>query len=196
MSAEGINVRVAEAKSRAAFIHLWKQFMLEHEKLGGDIRATDRSLEVYADLFDAYVSGRLAGVAVMAWDGKEPCGALLWGEGAQLPFEVSGGRRAVGWGAYVDKSHRRQGISIELRERAKRVLRRKGIDKVYGSALVGNTGGVKSSLDVGFRITTVAGVVDLNETETDAEGMTDGFIWEGSCPVCATPCERCKEERE
>jgi ribosomal protein S18 acetylase RimI-like enzyme len=138
-----IHIRIATADHKPTFFHLWKAFMQINEKIGSDILATEKSLAVYKALFDAYVSGSVIGVAILAYDDKQACGALLNGQGAPcLPFDFRDVQRSTGWGTYVDRSHYRKGIGKMMCDRAAEVLKRKGIDEVYDYTLVSNPAGV------------------------------------------------------
>jgi ribosomal protein S18 acetylase RimI-like enzyme len=146
-----IHVRLATAEHKPTFFHLWKAFMQIHEKQGAGILATDKSLAVYEALFDAYVSGAMPGVAILAYDDKQACGALLNGHVPPgLPFDFTDVRRSTGWGVYVDKSHQRQGIGKMMYLRAAEFLKRKGIDEVYDYTLVSNPAGARLLDAIGF----------------------------------------------
>jgi ribosomal protein S18 acetylase RimI-like enzyme len=139
------SIRIGEARmqDKRKFFHLWKAFMQINEKQGSDILATDQSLRVYEAIFDAYVSGRVPGVALIAYDGKQACGALL--NGAPLwesPFDTADGPHSQGWGTYVEKSHYRQGVGVKMCDLAAKLLKRKGMVEVRDMTLIDNQAGV------------------------------------------------------
>ena len=171
---------IAAPRDRGAFSLLWAEYLAEHEKLGSDIRATDRSLEFFEALFDAYVRGALRGVVLVARWYDKPVAVLMWGELPQSAFDRVNEDVANGWGAYTSPDYRRQGVSRRLRSRAIEEMVKQGITTVMGTVILTNLAGVESSRDIGFKPTVIVGDIDVQ-----AHGaMTDGFYWEGLCPLC------------
>lgn len=187
-----VEIFAATPEDREDFRTLWSEYLLEHEKLGSDIMATPRSLGFFMQLFDSYVSGSLLGIALLARKGGEPVGALIWGALPPAPFDRVDEGVVCGWGAYTVPSYRRQGISRALRRRAIMDLYEGGATTVIGSALLTNTPGVESSRNVGFEPISFNGVVDLAKEVRNMKAaemfgeqpITDGFYWEGLCPLC------------
>lgn len=132
--------------------------------LGGEILPSDKNVATFGQLFDAYVEGRLTGVALVAEDEAGLTGALLWGQGGVNPFETTWGYSAMAWGTVVAKRARGRGLSTALRREGRRWLRQYGFDTVVGSAVDTNDAGIGSGLGSGgFRLHGIIGVVDLRE---------------------------------
>ena len=159
---------------------LWEEYLAEHEKLGSDIKATDRSLDFFGELFEAYIAGALRGTVLIAREYDKPVAVLMWGQLPQGGFDRVNEDVANGWGAYTAPDYRRQGISRRLRLRAIEEMDLLGIEIVTGTAILTNLAGIESSRDIGFKPTVIVGDIDVQ-----AHGeMTDGFYWEGLCPLC------------
>lgn len=189
-----VDIDIATEKDRDDFLELWSEFLIVHEKLGSDIRASKRTLGVFGVLFDAYTEGVLVGVPLIARIDGKPVAALLWGETPEPDLDRVEDSEVFGWGSYTVPEHRRQGISRSLRERAIIELHQRGVRVATGTAILSNIAGVESSRSIGFKPTVILGKIDIAEEarkirvrqafgDTE-EGLTDGFYWEGLCPLC------------
>ncbi len=173
------------------FFDLWAQLVESQQAMGGDTMASGKTEDFFRMLFAEYTSGRLPGVALLAVDGGEAVGALLWGAVPVLPVEPVNPKAVYGWGAFTSPTHRRQGVSKALRERAILDLDVMGVEVVTGSVLLSNPGGCESSRSIGFKPTQILGNLDVREEaqrilspDDCGAGHVEGFYWQGNCPLC------------
>lgn len=151
-------IRHATAGDRDLFMTLWREFALDIQGNGYELRWTPRTESFFCTLFDAYVSESLDGVVLLA--GTD--GALIWGEIGKEPlFDTSFGRIANGFGTYLRRSLRGLGLSTRMREIAAARLSEMGFDCVLGAARHENRAGYESSLSFGFVEHSVTGVLRL-----------------------------------
>lgn len=151
-------IRHATAGDRDLFLALWCEFALDIQENGYELRWTPRTEAFFGSLFDAYVSGTLDGVVLLA--GTD--GALIWGEIGKEPlFDTSFGRIANGFGTYLRRSLRGLGLSTRMRDVAASRLRELGFDCVLGAARHENRAGYESSLSFGFVEHSMTGVLRL-----------------------------------
>ena len=173
---------------------IWMDLLVSLEKAGGDIKPTERTAMYYAEMFANYVTGHLPGVALLAVNERGVLvGVLMWGGLPEAPFDRSDERVVIGWGAYTVPDMRRRGISQALREGAILTLAERGIHTVQGSAMLANTPGIESSRKIQFQPTSLLGELNLHDEAqkiklrrsglADAD-LTDGFYWQGHCPLC------------
>jgi GNAT superfamily N-acetyltransferase len=108
-----LEIRQATLNDRATFLALWKDFLIEHVKLGGHIEICDENLLAYLGLFESYIVGSLFGGTFIAWEGEEPVGILMGGETPPGGFYTRStrGKTCTVWGIYVVPEHRRKGIA-------------------------------------------------------------------------------------
>lgn len=181
MTTMGLQILDVTDATRLSFRLLWAEFLAEHEKLGSDTKATNRSLAAYDDLVTAYIRRQLPGVALLARMDGRFVGALLWGSSGPIPLDRVNESVVAGWGSYTQPDYRRHGVSDALRREAALRLHEMGIETVYGSAVLSNVAGVEASRKIGFRPTMIVGELEVSAC---AQGLTDGFYWEGHCPLC------------
>ena len=83
----------------------------------------------FLELFDRYTQASWPGVVIFA----DHYGVAMYGAAspdAKLPYDSNYDRVAYGWGNYLAIGKRGVGISSQMRELARRNLRRQGIDTV------------------------------------------------------------------
>jgi GNAT superfamily N-acetyltransferase len=148
-----LEIRRATIKDRATFLGLWKEFMLEQEKLGSPVRVTDDNLRLYANLFESYEIGSLFGACLLAYQKDRPVGLILAGEQPPggLPLETKYGKSATLWGVYVQPEYRRQGIAKKLQDAGPTVLRTMGFKTLFSSLIYGSEIATANALSWGVR---------------------------------------------
>lgn len=154
-----IEVRNATKHDQRVFLVLWREYLEECRKMGSEIQPTVRTMNFFGRLFFNYVHKIVDGICLIAGDAD---GVLFWGLPlGGLPFDTDFGRTAQGWGTYVRPLHRREGISLVLREEAKRELARRGFDSVLGTVLDSNRPGRVLLQSAGFTLYSRIGILRL-----------------------------------
>ena len=140
-------IRNATLEDRDLFLQMWMELLMDVEKLGGEIVPNQKAAEAGGRLFDDYVSGEFDGIVLFADD----VGLLMWGELAKEPlFDSRFGRLAQGWGTYVRREARMEGVASTLRMEGRRQLKELGFDGISGTTHMGNEPGILSTAFAGF----------------------------------------------
>ena len=165
-----IPIRRASQKDIPTWRSLWRGFLFDHSRRDGEFAVSEKTLAFFEGLAWAYVRRERPGIVMMAgWD----WGTLMWGAPmAELPFDVSDGVAAHGWGTYVLPSLRRMGISQRLRDHASRELLDQGFDRVVGSTYV--------PLNVRDKIEAAVRKLDSDEEHIDIDGETSASVESGA----------------
>jgi len=131
------------------FAEMWAEMLNETIRDGGgDILPTEHSMDSFKFFFDAYDSGSLVGIAMIA----PGAGVLMWGQAAQsMPFDSTNDPYAVGWGTFVRFNHRGTGLSRIMREYASEFLLASGFATLVGSVSPSNEAGMESVGALGFK---------------------------------------------
>jgi GNAT superfamily N-acetyltransferase len=137
-----VDIRLATWDDVDPFMELWEDYLISHERLGSDIRATDKTIGFFKELLLAYLDGDFLGVPLMAWVGEEPVGVLLWGQLPPAPFDLVEERCVTDFGTFTALRFRCMGVGTALRERVILELDAKGIRSVLGSVMMTNRAGV------------------------------------------------------
>ena len=140
-----MELRLATYQDRPTFLRLWRPFMEEEARHGGQVEATDGNLLEYLRLFDSYTRGSLFGICLLAQGDPNtpPVGCLLGGEAPPggLNLTLSHGKAATLWGVYVEPQARRKGLAGRLQDRGQLEAGRLGFDVVVS--------GVHTKNDIG-----------------------------------------------
>ena len=143
---------------REQFIELWAEYLQEHEKLGGDVKATSRSLLFFLSVFDQYESGAIRGVAIV-----EPgVGVFLCGELGDMKYDVVEDDRAYVLGTYVVPEQRRAGVAKRMRNAAIEKLRDIGIRSLEATVLASDPIAEASMRSAGYTVTGLHGILEVN----------------------------------
>ncbi len=173
----GYVIEVAKQGDADRFFGLYEKYINELAAMSGD-GAND--VGYFRGLFDSYTSGAIPGVGLFAVEDGRTVGVALWGAASsEEDF-------AYGWGVYTIESHRRQGISTALRERAITELDRMGVQAAIGVVLISNKQGCESSRANGFTPTHILASMDIAEQADRIARSCErkSFYWEGDCPLC------------
>ncbi len=181
-----VEISVAGPADREEFLEMWGQFLLEHEKIGDDLRASDRTLAYFGALFDAYTGGILGGLPLLARVGQDLVGVLLWGAPPPGPVDRLKEDRMTSWGTFTAPALRGHGVNRALRQRAVLELDAVGIEEVLGCVFVNNPEGCESGRAIGYVPISINAVLDIH---TEAEALRQGvrgkkFYPRGLCPLC------------
>jgi len=132
------------------FEMLWEEYLEENHKAGDIMLPTKANLKSFRQIASAYVESPELGFVLLAEEKKIPVGVLMWGALPSLGFETTLGKTANGWGTYVRPEWRGKGLSSELREQARVLLKAIGINTLMGSVLPGNLPAEGSVDSLGF----------------------------------------------
>jgi ribosomal protein S18 acetylase RimI-like enzyme len=152
-------------RDREVFIRLWRDYLLEHYALGGDIPVTEVNLLEFLRIYDSYSGGSLWGAALIAELGTEPVGVMLGGEvpGGFNIVSDKPGRLCTLLGVYVVPAHRRRGVAWLLQDFGNAEMLRQGFSRVQSMVLEGYPTGEANALGWGAR--KVASVIQHDLTE-------------------------------
>ena len=131
-------IRVATKDDRDIFLEMWSENIDELSSLGHDLVQGDQLVSVFADYFDAYVSGSARGVVLI----DDESGIAIWGEPLiqRRPPYIS-----YAWGTYVRKEFRGQGIARKLREVAASELMDLGFTHAISTVLAVNDAALETA---------------------------------------------------
>ena len=180
------DIRPAHEADREEFAELWGTYQNELAGMSGNLDSADASWKMHMALFDEYQSGRLPGVALMAFDGGGTLGVALWGGMAGSAVMSVSESVVYGWGVYTVPEHRKNGISTALRERAIVDLADMGVQRAVGVVLLDNIAGCESSRENGFVPTDLIASMDVQEQALRILACEEPkkFYWDGLCPLC------------
>ena len=141
-------IEPATKEDRLTLTVLVLAMLEELQPFGHDMAATEANAAKMVDdlLLPAAANGDPVLIARDA-DGRA-IGGLFWCRMALPPGQPS---VAMGYGTYVAKRGRRQGIASELRKAGLAQLRQLGVQRMITSVLAGNIAGHWSLLKLGFR---------------------------------------------
>lgn len=156
-----MTIRLARPEDAPIFEALWRDYLTEYHKQGGELLPTRRNLVAFLELFSAYTTNTTAdapmGVCVLA----DEDGVLLWGDTGPPRVDTRYDPLAFGWGTYVVPEMRQRGIAREMREFARPLLKALGFKNVQGTALNANKPGILSAESFGWFFDKRAGVAPL-----------------------------------
>lgn len=152
-------IRAAEIGDELQFRILFTEYLEDQLERGNDLVPDQKTMDFLTGMFEQYVTKALDGVVLLADD----VGILMWGEMGKIsPITNRYGRVAQGWGTYVRKDFREQGLSKRLRAIAMMELREMGFDAVMGAILVNaSEAAEKSATKIGLEIYLRTGVIPL-----------------------------------
>jgi GNAT superfamily N-acetyltransferase len=142
-----IRIRRAKPEDKKLAMKLWAEY-LGNEALinAGGVPPTEHNMEVFGNVFDAYVSGEHDGVVLLHAEDA----ILMWGDpGGQL-FESELGRQAQGWGVYVREKLRGKGVAHAMQTKAVNILRDMKFDSVCGNVNPNDPKSVEANEKFGF----------------------------------------------
>lgn len=158
-------IRLATVTDSAPFMTLAADYLTEIRALGSEIRPTQKTMEFWRLLFDAYTDPENANAAVgicgaitLSLDASVLCGFSIAGSTGPTLLDTDFGHTAYGWGTYVVPAQRGKGISGNLRAVLMRALRNLGFDTITGGVHVGNAAGHASlARDPNYRVYQICG---------------------------------------
>lgn len=156
-----IRIRRAKQADKNLVMKLWAEYLDDKgsDSAGGTVPSSEHNMEVFGNIFDAYVTGEHDGVVLLHAEDA----VLMWGDpGGQL-FETSLGRSAQGWGIYLRETHRGKGLSAAMRTKAANILKEMGFDSVCGHVDPDNEDALQSAKKFGFKTGGVIVYYDLKE---------------------------------
>jgi GNAT superfamily N-acetyltransferase len=134
-------VRLATWEDRSEFLELWRQYLAELERVGGEVRATEKTLRYFGVELEKALDG--CGVAVVFEHDARLAGVHL-SSLIDWPYETNLGKAAMAWGTFVAPGLRGSGVASRLRDRALSSLRGQGVRSVLFGVHPGNRAGLES----------------------------------------------------
>ena len=110
MTSSNIRVRRAMLQDEASFRALWKKYMEHQFDEGGLQLPNEHNLDIYMNLFRAFVGGTEKGIVLMVSDGSKDVGVQMDGT-IKGSFELSIGPYSMLYGIYYESEYRNQGIT-------------------------------------------------------------------------------------
>lgn len=154
--AAALNIRLAGQGDLDHFRSMVRDYLTELRLHGSEIRPTERSVDFYCDLFDAFVVRRSIDGAVVISD----IGFSMAGN-ATSGLDTDFGKTAIGWGTYVAPRGRGSGHASELRRVLRIELRRLGFQTVTGGVHPRNAPAIDSLHRTGWTSCQLYGHDDL-----------------------------------
>lgn len=148
-------IRHATPDDETEFLDLWTEYLVEHEKAGSLIAASEMNLVQFRDVWRQIVRGQVEGLSLIV----PKVAVNLWGPAST--FEMVGGRLMPGLGSYVRPAFRRAGIGAALYERGFQELRARGYRYFAGAVHAGNALGERNALRLESRVLETVRVVEL-----------------------------------
>ncbi len=142
-----IEVRPASAADRDVLVRMFLNLLKFLDQFENDVLPTEGNAELMVDTVFLPAAERGEPVLI-AWEGDKPVGAIFWIL-QQLPYR-SRWKTAYGWGTYLEEGYREKKIGTMLRDRAKKILKSKGVQKLMGMVILKNKASVKASDSYGF----------------------------------------------
>ncbi len=150
------DISIASADDLYAFRHMVRDYLVELRLHGSEIQPTDRSVDFYCGLFNAFIVDCSMDGAVVISD----LGFSMAGD-ATSGLDTDFGKTAIGWGTYVAPGGRGRGHAGGLRKALRVELRRLGFQTVTGGIHPGNTPAIKSLRQTGWEPCQLYGFDDL-----------------------------------
>ena len=154
-------IREGVYEDEMLFRILFMEYLEDQYDLGNDIVPDHKSIEFFVKQAWYYSHKILDGIVLFSDENA----VLMWGEPVGSPTTNRHGKVAIGWGTYVRKDFRGNGISKEMRNIAKKALFEMGFSYVHGSLLVNcSEASKKSAYNIGLRMNSVSGLIPLGDT--------------------------------
>jgi len=148
-----MNIEIKQAKTeqdKKILKDFYLAFLKHLDQYNFEILPTRENSEYVVDNF--MWPAALAGDPILiAWVNNQPIGAIFWAECKDLPKTRN--KMALEYGIYVAGTFRRKGAGKKLRERAKEILRKKGVKQVVGTVSIKNNASLISQEKAGFNTT-------------------------------------------
>lgn len=164
-----IRVREAKPRDRGLFRKLWKEYLKDQVKKGGDILPTKNNLDKFEMIFDKYVNKELPGVVLFVADHA----VAMFGSRGEEVFDINIEKPAQGWGTYVKPEARRHNIGTKIREVAVEKLRELGFKNIIGSYFVGNEEGRESLKEFDTKKHSIVVVSPIDEKQESTEELPE-----------------------
>lgn len=109
----------------ASFRTLWQGFMEQQHEEGSLQLPNEYNLDLYTNLFKAYLSGEATGLVLFVTDGTKDVGVYM--DGVIVGgFELSIGTYTMMWGTYLEPEYRGRGITHQIGDAAMKWTLEKG----------------------------------------------------------------------
>lgn len=143
-----IEIRIASRGDREVLIKMFLNLLKFLDPFDHDMMPTRSNAEWITDtLF--LPSAERGEPILIAWDGSKAVGALFWLI-QDFPYKARW-RHATEYGIYVEEAYRGQKLGTQLREKGVKILRGKGVQKLFGMVNLKNEASLKASDKFGFR---------------------------------------------
>lgn len=159
-AASSSGLRLARPADRPVFRSLVMDYLVEMRSKGSEIQPTEKTVDFYCSLFDAYTSGDKEGVIVFA-----PAYAFSMAGDATMPIDTDFGKTAVGWATYVSPGSRGRDVASILRSSLRSHLRTLGFQTILGGVYTSDTAAAASTMKTGWRPYMLQGFDDLRREE-------------------------------
>lgn len=154
-----VAIRLANASDRDRFKELYTELLSDPVSQGMYL-PTQKNLDYFMGLFDAFISGEKAGFCLIVDEGA----CVLWGDvGLSSVFDLRYGNVACGLGTYIHPALRGHGLAKRLWDVAKKVSVAKGFESVIGSVPIGNGSSQRALSKLGVIPTDIQFLIPIRE---------------------------------
>jgi GNAT superfamily N-acetyltransferase len=171
---EWIVIHEATLADRPHFMRMYPEFQKDQHEKGSYFLPSTHNLSLAKNMFETYATGSVDGFCLL-WIPEsegEPVAFLLAGADVNPNrWELDLGRLASLWAVYVQPTHRGQGISMKLFDRAMQMGLGMGVDSIVTYVLTTNPHGERVALEFGTKPVLVEHHVRLREALTSPEGQ-------------------------
>lgn len=138
-----VEIKIARPEDRDIIKGMFLNLLQFLDQFDHDMLPTEKNAAHMTDKVFMPAAARGEPILI-AWDQGNPVGGLFWAVNLTLPYE-SRWKSAYGYGTYLKEGYRSKKIGTEMREMGFKILKEKGVEKLYGTVLFKNQVSVKAN---------------------------------------------------
>ncbi len=139
-----MKIRLATTADRASIDTMIRLYLVEQRQIGNPVQVTRQTVSAYRDLSEHYLTGRIPGLVIVASEEDGTlCGLVLAGDLVNpMGIESDYGRQAVVSLAWVQQTHRKTRLGLEMLVWGRPLLVELGFDTATMAIREGNEAGM------------------------------------------------------
>jgi len=145
-----MNVEIKLAQSeydRKIIKDLYLSFLRHLDQYDFEILPTKENANFIVESY-LWPAAKAGDPILIAWENSQPVGVIFWAQNKEMPKTRH--KLALEYGIYVDPLYRKKGIGKKLREKAKQIIKDKGVKQVVGTVSNKNKASLISQEKAGF----------------------------------------------
>jgi len=159
-------------QDRPHFMRLYFEFQKSQAEKGSYFLPSVHNLNLSKGIFEQCAEGSLEGFTLF-WipqNSSEPVSFLMGStDPTPNPYELTLGKLAILWAVYVEPSHRGQGITMKLFQRATEMAIGMGYKSILTYVLSSNPHGERVAIDYGVRPAVTEYITSIDKTMLSPE---------------------------